>query len=32
MGYSDAVELTAAQVDELRELIYCADVPATVGT
>ena len=21
-----------AQVDELRELIYCADVPATVGT
>lgn len=20
------------QVDELRELIYCADVPATVGT
>src|SRR5258707_5906304 len=32
MGYSDAVELTSAQVDELRELIYCADVPATVGT
>ena len=32
MGYSDAVELTVAQVDELRELIYCADVPATVGT
>jgi len=26
------VELTVAQVDELRELIYCADVPATVGT
>ena len=24
--------MTAAQVDELRELIYCADVPATVGT
>ena len=32
VGYSDAVELTVAQVDELRELIYCADVPATVGT
>jgi hypothetical protein len=26
------VELTVAQVDELREPIYCADVPATVGT
>jgi transposase len=26
------MELTVAQVDELRELIYCADVPATVGT
>jgi hypothetical protein len=26
------VELTAAQVDELRELIYCPDVAATVGT
>ena len=26
------MELTAAQVDELRELIYCTDVPATVGT
>ena len=26
------MELTAAQVDELRELIYCPDVPATVGT
>jgi transposase len=25
------VELTVAQVDELRELTYCADVPATVG-
>ena len=26
------VELTSAQVDQLRELIYCPDVPATVGT
>lgn len=26
------MELTAAQVDELRELFYCPDVPATVGT
>src|SRR6202008_607765 len=25
------MELTVAQVDELRELTYCADVPATVG-
>jgi transposase len=25
------VELTVAQLDELRELTYCADVPATVG-
>ena len=25
------MELTGAQIDELRELTYCADVPATVG-